>query len=122
MNQISVFSIVNNEIISIMVVIIIFNQIKNPSPILSLENRVFDYLGKISFGLYIYNPLLIYLISIFFLNDNTNGLLKIILFVLITFGAIILVSHLSYFYFEKRFLNLKNRFTTIESYSSNPNN
>lgn len=122
MNQISVFSIVNNEIISIMVVIIIFNQINNPSPILSLENRVFDYLGKISFGLYIYNPLLISLISIFFLNDNTNGFLKVILFVLITFGAIILVSHLSYFYFEKRFLNLKNRFTTIESYSSNPNN
>ncbi len=118
MNQISVFSIVNNEIISVIVVIIIFNQINNPSPIFSLENKVFDYLGKISFGLYIYNPLLIYFTSRFLLNNGTSGLTKIILFMVCTFCAVILVSHLSYFYFEKRFLKLKTKYTTVASAAS----
>lgn len=121
-NQIRVFSIVNNEIISIMVLVLIFNQINNPKPLVPLENKLFDYLGKISFGLYIYNPLVIYFLSVFLLNDNTNWLLKSILFITSTFCAVILVSHISYFYFEKRFLKIKNRYTTIESYSSNPIN
>lgn len=114
MNQISVFSIVNNEIISVLVVIIILNQINNPSPIFSLENKVFDYMGKISFGLYIYNPLLIYFTSSFLLNNSISGITKTILFVVCTFCAVILVSHLSYFYFEKRFLKLKTKYTTVE--------
>jgi peptidoglycan/LPS O-acetylase OafA/YrhL len=118
MNQISVFSIVNNEIISVLVVIIILNQINNPSPILSLENKVFDYVGKISFGLYIFNPLLIYFTSSFLLNNSSSGITKTILFVVCTFCAVILVSHLSYFYFEKRFLKLKTKFTTVESAAS----
>jgi peptidoglycan/LPS O-acetylase OafA/YrhL len=122
MNQISVFSIVNNEIISVLVVIIILNQINNPSPILSLENKVFDYVGKISFGLYIFNPLLIYFTSSFLLNNSSSGITKTILFVVCTFCAVILVSHLSYFYFEKFFLKLKYKYITIENYSSNPNN
>lgn len=119
-NQIRIFSIVNNEVISIMVVILIFNQINNPKPLLPLENKYFDYLGKISFGLYIYNPLVIYFLSLLMLNNDSKGLLKSISFIALTFFTVILVSHISYFYFEKRFLKLKNRYTTIKSYSSNP--
>jgi peptidoglycan/LPS O-acetylase OafA/YrhL len=118
MNQIRVFSIINNEIISIMVVILIFNQIDNPKPLVSLENKLFDYLGKISYGLYIYNPLVIYFLSFFLLNDKTDRLFESTLFVLLTFGSIILISHLSYFHFENRFLKLKNRYTTIQSVAS----
>jgi peptidoglycan/LPS O-acetylase OafA/YrhL len=117
-NQIKVYSIVNNEIISIMVVVLIFNQINNPKPMISLENKFFDYLGKISFGLYIYNPLVIYFLSIFLLNDNTNGLLKSGLFITLTFCTVILVSHISYFHFENRFLKLKNRYVTVNSVAS----
>ena len=115
MNWIRVFSIVNNEIISIMVVILIFNQINNRKPLIPLENKIFDYLGKISFGLYIYNPLVIYFLSIFLLNDNTNKILKTILFSTLTFCLVILVSHISYFYFENRFLKLKNKYITVQS-------
>ena len=118
MNQIRVFSIVNNEIISLMVVILIFNQINNPKPVIPLENKFFDYLGKISFGLYIYNPLLIYFLTIFLPNDNTNGNLKSLFFVTLTFCSVILVSHISYFYFENRFLKLKNRYITVKSSAS----
>ena len=122
LNVIRVFSIVNHEIIALTVVVLIINQISNSKTIIPLENKLFDYLGKISFGLYIYNPLILYFISFLLLDTNENKPLKATLFIVSTFTAVILVAHLSYFYFEKRFLNLKNRFTTIESYSSNPNN
>jgi peptidoglycan/LPS O-acetylase OafA/YrhL len=124
MNQIRVFSIVNNEIISILVVVLIINQISNPKPLISLENKVFDYLGKISFGLYIYNPLVIFLLSIGFsqLDIKLNYIIKTALIVMLNFSVIIFVSHISYYYFEKRFLTMKHRFATVESFSSNPNN
>ena len=120
MNQIRVFSIVNNEIISVLVVVLIINQINNPKSLISFENKVFDYLGKISFGLYIYNPLVIFLLSIGLsqLEIELNYILKTALIVLINFSTIILVSHISYFYFEKRFLKLKSNYTTVQSCAS----
>lgn len=118
MNKIRVFSIVNNEIISVFVVVLIINQISNPKPLISLENKLFDYMGKISFGLYIYNPLVIYFLSIYLLNDNTNVFLKSVLFIIFNFCIVIAVSHFSYFFFEKRFLNLKDKFITIQSSAS----
>jgi len=118
MNKIRVFSIVNNEIISVLVVILIFNQINNPKPIIPLENKVFDYLGKISFGLYVYNPLIIYFLSIFLLNDNNKGIVRSILFTTLTFCFVILVSHISHFYFENIFLRLKHKYLTVQSIAS----
>ena len=45
--------------------------------IINLENKVFDFLGKISFGLYVYNPLVIYLMA-FIINpfEIENALFK----------------------------------------------
>lgn len=118
------FSIIEHEIISVLTVIIIFNQVNNTKPLISLENKIFDYLGKISFGLYIYNPLVIYLLSIVFLqlDIKINYILKMGLIVVLNFTIIIFISHISYYFFEKRFLKMKNKYTTIESFSSNPNN
>lgn len=118
-----VFSIVNSEIIAVVTTVIIFSQVNNSKPLISLENRAFDYLGKISFGLYIYNPLVIYLLSPRIINlPIENSFLKISLLVLVNFFAVVLVSHISFFYFEKRFLAIKYKYTTIESASSNPKN
>ncbi|WP_269686370.1 acyltransferase family protein [Flavobacterium lacustre] len=122
MNQIRVFSIVNNEIISILVVILIINQIYNPKTIIYLENRCFDYLGKISYGLYIYNPLIIYFLNFYLFDVNCkNVYIKSMLIIVTTFSLVILVSHISYFYFEKHFLKIKHRFATVESCSSKLN-
>lgn len=118
-NKFHLFSIIDHEIISLITLVIIFNQINNKRPLISLENRVFDYLGKISFGLYVYNPLVIYYIAYLFnLFETDNTLLKLILVYLINLISIIIVSHLSYFYFEKRFLKLKNKYTVVKSASN----
>ena len=84
-----------------------------------MENKVFDYLGKISYGLYIYNPLIIYLLSFVlskFLADNL--IFNLVLIYCITVAVVILVSHISYFYFETWFLKFKDKFAVVKSKSS----
>jgi len=119
LNRFHITSIIDHEIISVFTLIIIINQISNPKKIISLENPVFDYLGKISFGLYVYNPLVIYLMSfVFALMPIENVWIKIVLIYILVIMAVIIVSHLSYNYFEKRFLTLKTKYTTIHSAAS----
>lgn len=118
-NKFHITSIIDHEIISVFTLIIIFNQINNPKKVISLENKLFDFLGKISYGLYVYNPLVIYLMSKVF--DHfviKNLIIKQILIYTFVILAIIAVAYLSYNYFEKRFLKFKNKYTIIESSSS----
>jgi peptidoglycan/LPS O-acetylase OafA/YrhL len=118
-NKFHLTSIIDHEIISFFTLIIIFNQINNPKKWISLENKLFDYLGKISFGLYVYNPLVIYLMSFVFTYFSFDNLiLKRILIYVLVIPAIIFVAHVSYHYFEKRFLNIKTKYTTIDSAAS----
>lgn len=64
LNKFRITSIIDHEIVSLFTLIIIFNQVNNPKRLLPLENKAFDHLGKISYGLYVYNPLVIYLMSL----------------------------------------------------------
>lgn len=119
LNRFHLTSIIDHEIASVFTLIIIFNQVNNEKKLISLENRIFDYLGKISFGLYVYNPLVIYLMSLAYINfeiENTfYGIMVIYVSVIL---ALILTAHLSYNYFEKPFLKIKGKYTTVESASS----
>lgn len=119
-NQFHLFSIVDHEIVTLATLVIIINQVNNPKKLISLENKVFDYLGKISYGLYIYNPLIIFLISLV-LKDfmTTNLIANLMLIYSITILVVIFVSHISYFYFENKFLKLKDKFAVVKSKNSN---
>lgn len=83
--------------------------------IIYLDRKYFNSIGKISYGIYVIHPLLIFLalqlIGSFAQSPIWN---YIFLCVLIT-GATVLLSYLSYDYFEKRFLNYKSRFSKIKS-------
>lgn len=119
LNCIKLYPIIANEIVSVLTLILIFNQVSNPKPLISLETKLFDYLGKISFGLYVYNPLVIYLISFCFLYLKINSdFLKIILIIVLNFSVVIFIAHISYHYFEKRFLKMKLNYATIQSAAS----
>lgn len=119
LNKFHIFSIIDHEIVTIITIIIIVNQLKESKKIINLENKYFDYLGKISFGLYVYNPLVITaLIYLFGFFSIENSLLKhcLVYFSVLIFN--IMVAHISYNYFEKWFLKLKSKFTTIKSASN----
>lgn len=83
-----------------------------------LENRVMNYLGKISYGIYVIHPLLIFVGSYFVekyeLSANWHGGGHVLVFALVTALTIVL-SGLSYRYLEMPFLRLKDKFTVIKS-------
>jgi len=109
-------SVIDHEIASMATFVIITDQISG-SKILSLESKMLNFLGKISFGIYVYHPLIIYLV-IFYFNPSAYGsgnILYGIISLVVVAGVTIFIAHLSYKYFENPFLRLKDKFAIIKS-------
>lgn len=84
--------------------VIILSLVYNPKLKNLLENRVFNYLGKISYGLYMYHQILIvFTINVLLKLNIINNYLIYILSIILT----IIISAISYRYFETPFLNKK---------------
>lgn len=119
LNHFHVFSIIDHEIVAIATVALILNQVNNPKPLISLEKNIFNYLGKISYGLYVFNPLVIELSARLFsplkvLPEPTHLFLLYLTIPLL----VVATSHLSFIFFENKFLLLKDRFTVIQTTAS----
>ena len=101
---------------SVMFMVIIMNVSSNNKAIILLENKVFNFLGKISYALYMYHMIVVVfsirLITWFF---GEIGLFQNILIYVSSILLTIFVSWLSYEYFEKPFLKLKSKFTIVKS-------
>tara|TARA_R110002012_G_scaffold99980_2_gene238444 strand:+ start:130975 stop:132081 length:1107 start_codon:yes stop_codon:yes gene_type:complete len=82
-----------------------------------LEAKPFKYLGKISYGLYMYHLIPIYILINFFYPDGrlfSNVFINQVLFHLSVLALTIMVSSLSYHFMEKPLLKYKNKFNRIE--------
>lgn len=75
-----------------------------------------DYIGKLSYGMYMYHPAIMYLSfsGINHLQLDNLYLYNIAIYGL-TFTLSLLVSYLSYHYFELFFLKMKSKFSTVRS-------
>jgi peptidoglycan/LPS O-acetylase OafA/YrhL len=106
----------NLEIYAVFFAVMIINAATGPSNLFYLNFSFFKYLGKISYGLYMYHLICIVLtINILNrLNAESNNILIYILSIFLT----IVVASISYHTLEKYFLNLKNRYTVIKSGSN----
>jgi peptidoglycan/LPS O-acetylase OafA/YrhL len=107
-NQFHIASFLDNEIISVVIVVIILGQVTKTG-IINFENKYFDFLGRISYGIYVYHPLLIFFSSKILKNLTQNVIVNYALVYFIILGATILISYLSYRYFEIFFLRIKDR-------------
>lgn len=113
-----VFSFFDHELNSFFYLILILNVSSNRNSLVSLENRVFNFLGRISYGLYVYHLLVIYIVSSFFAQQGIEvSALSMYASVVIT---TILVSSLSYYYFELPILKIKRRYSVVESTDEDP--
>ena len=78
-----------------------------------LDNKPLNYLGKITYGIYMYHAILMQGVGLLFLKSNIHlkipNLASILLFNVLVFGTTILTAHISYNYFESYFLNLKKK-------------
>ncbi|PWK26927.1 peptidoglycan/LPS O-acetylase OafA/YrhL [Arcicella aurantiaca] len=102
---------VNQEVYAFIFTLILMNLAKNPDNILNLENPVFDYLGKITYGMYMYHTIAVVIgVKISMAYNQSNWVSYPITYVLT-----IIISAISYEFFEKPFLTLKDKFTTVKS-------
>jgi peptidoglycan/LPS O-acetylase OafA/YrhL len=78
------------------------------------SNRALIYLGRISYGLYVFHVLGL-LISNYAVHDQTASLFRYALRVLVALAATIAMAAVSYRWLETPFLGLKQRFTHVLS-------
>jgi peptidoglycan/LPS O-acetylase OafA/YrhL len=100
------------ESYSVLFGIIILNFATNDKIKISLENRALNYLGNISYGLYMFHPIGIGLAIII---TRSIGLTTNWFIYPITFVLTIIIAGLSYKYFESFFLKFKDKFSIVLS-------
>ena len=91
---------------------LIVNVAANPANVVPVGARAFDYLGTISYGIYMLHMLAVYAASQLFKHTSWwHG--RLALYCLGYYGMVFaltfLLAHLSYRYFEQPFLRLKDR-------------
>jgi len=96
--------------------VVILNLSSNPRSLLRLENPVLDYLGRISFGIYVYHSFAIIGVLLVLRNlVRTEGVLFNCLVYGLSIALTILLATISYRYYESPFLRLKRRLMVVES-------
>lgn len=91
---------------------VIVNVAANPRNVVPVGKRLFDYPGKISYGVYMFHMIAVYATSFLFLRWGGwqgHPALFYPLYYATAIGATLILAHLSYQYFEKPFLRLKDR-------------
>ncbi len=80
----------------------------------SIKHKYINYLGRISYGIYMYHVIALNAIVFIFLQIKSKGIFNdtvtIILINILTFALTFILAHFSYKYYEKPFLKLKNNF------------
>ncbi|MEW6469829.1 MAG: acyltransferase [Bacteroidota bacterium] len=101
---------------SVIFCIIILNVAANQKSFLKMENRVFDFLGSISYGLYMYHMfIIVFVIRGLQYFGMENDLMANVMFYLFSVGLTIVVSWLSFRYFESLFNRKRKKFAKIIS-------
>lgn len=81
------------------------------------DNKLFNYLGKISYGLYMYHfmiiPLCIFLYVKYF-RIHSSVIENIVIYGSVIISTI-LISGISYHFFEQKFIKLKSKYSVIKS-------
>ncbi|WP_205959835.1 acyltransferase family protein [Flammeovirga aprica] len=80
-----------------------------------LEHKVFIFLGKISFGLYVYHPLIQTILYKYCYHGSDATILNMLSFFIFSTLLSILVSWLSFNFYESPFLKLKHKQAVINS-------
>ena len=98
----------NDELMSVLFAIVILNVCTNSDMNIHFENRFSQFLGKISYGIYMFHWIV--LLLAFNLLPLTDSVISMILLYGFTFIVTIAVAWLSFETYEKFFLNLKKKF------------
>ena len=92
--------------------LLIMNVALNPKTWITFENRILNYLGEISYGIYIYHILCIHLmvLALLWLGKFENSHLNTIFLYATSIPLTVLCASVSHHFFEKPFLAMRERF------------
>lgn len=108
-------AVIAHEVFAVISLIIIIGQVSSVKDNLYLENSILSFLGKISYGMYVYHTLVIFILARYIKVIDINKNLKLALTLISVIGITIFISHLSYEFFEKYFIRLKSTLAVIKS-------
>jgi peptidoglycan/LPS O-acetylase OafA/YrhL len=100
----------NDEVYATLFAVIILNLAGNKDSVISLENRLLNYLGKVSYGIYMYHVLAIMLSLKLLLAMGIHS--NVVLYLTSTL-VVVFIASFSYELVEKRFIRLKIRYSEI---------
>jgi peptidoglycan/LPS O-acetylase OafA/YrhL len=108
---------VNHEFYALFFILIILNLAANPKALFSLESKAFDYLGKVSYSIYMWHgiAIIIALHAARSYNPLLNDWQSHIVYYGLTFILTFLLSAASYEWFEMQFLKFKHLFAKVQS-------
>jgi len=114
-------AVFRNEFIAVISLILVIGQVEGTKSFYSLEYNFFDFIGKISYGIYLFHPLIIYLLSWIWrtnLSERLNLRFQYPIIYLLVSVITVLVAWISFKYYETPFLRLKERFAIVKSNNS----
>ncbi len=98
------------EIHAVLYGLIILNLVRLETSLINIDFKLFDYLGKISYGIYMYHFFVINLVITIFYKYHIQVLAYPVIYLLV-----IAVASFSYKYIETYFLKLKKSFSVIST-------
>ena len=107
-----------NLVYCIPYILFILNVSSNPNSMVKLENRFWNWLGTLSYGIYMYHLLIAYLVFLAFNYINVRQWNNIVFNVVVYTIIIVLTiaaAEASHRWFEAPFLRLKSRFSVVKS-------
>lgn len=108
---------VNHEFYALFFIVLILNLAANPKSLFNLEFKWLDYLGKISYSIYMWHGVAIMfgLHTARYFNPELNDIFSNMVYYVITFVVTLMMSAASYEWFEMQFLKFKHLFAKIQS-------
>ncbi|MBI3233180.1 MAG: acyltransferase [Bacteroidetes bacterium] len=107
---VEIFSILNDDVISMLTGLFIYTQIFSKSSHQILEWKIIKYLGKISFGIYVFHPLILAFFEYILYKKPELQFPNITILILSVIISTIAVSSISYYGYESYFLRKKAKF------------
>ncbi len=98
--------------------IIVLNASQNPHNIFRLETRALNFLGSISYGIYMYHPVCIGFAIAIAIKATADLVWQNLIIYGISLPLTILVSWFSFRYFESFFLKLKHKVSPVNTLKS----
>jgi peptidoglycan/LPS O-acetylase OafA/YrhL len=110
--------LMNQEFYSVLIAYMVLNLAANPASIIRLNYKWMTYLGTMAYGIYLYHPIMRILsleavMRLF--NSKIIGWQMEVSYYSMTIASTLLMAILSHTFIEKPFLNLKKKFSFVNS-------